>query len=254
MLLGGAVDPPPWAEGLIQTLENCTGMPGQRNWFHDVDRPEDQNYAFAGLSPQSSPSPSTQYPKSSFLGRKKPDKQVFPPAHWNENSCLPETSSRSHDRSPSHFKSRLHADLDRRATMSSHTFPATSSKTNNSLVADLEDPFDNNNAVNIISVTRSHIPRAASLGSKYPHSHGVSVPASNFRSQLIYDSAENNTTAVLHPSPFSESQNKISYIQLKPQLMRPLGPGEGLARAIALYDFKAVEVNARIHACFHLRN
>jgi len=122
----------------------------------------------------------------------------------------------------------------------------TSHKTNNSLVADLDDPFDNNNAVNIISVTRGHIPRAASLGGnfKYPHSHGVSFPASNFRSQSMHDFVENNDTALLDPSPFSESQNEFSYIQPKPQLMRPLDPGEGIARAIALYDFKAVEVIA----------
>jgi len=247
MLLGGAVDPPSWAEGLIKTLENCTGMPGQRDWVHDVNRPEDQSYTFAGLSPQSSPSPSTQYSKSSFLRRKKKqDKQVFPPAHWNENSCFPEASSQSHDRSSSHFESRLDANLNRRATTSSHAFPMTSHKTNSSLVADLDDPFDNNNAVNIISVTRGHIPRAASLGGnfKYPHSHGVSFPASNFRSQSMHDFVENNDTAILDPSPFSESQNEFSYIQPKPQLMRPLDPGEGIARAIALYDFKAVEVIA----------
>jgi len=246
MLLGGAVDPPPWAEGLIKTLENCTGMPGQRDWVHDVNRPEDQSYAFSGLSPQSSPSPSTQYPKPSFLRRKKSDKQIFPPAHWNENSYFHEASSQSHDRSSSHVESRLDADLNRRVTTSSHAFPLTSHKTNNSLVADLDDPFDNNNAVNIISVTRGHIPRVASLGGnfKHPHSHGVSFPASNFRSQSMHDLPENNDTAILDPSPFSEPQNEFSYIQPKPQLMRPLDPGEGIARAIALYDFKAVEVNA----------
>jgi len=246
MLLGGAVDPPPWAEGLIKTLENCTGMPGQRDWVYDVNRPEDQIYAFAGLSPQSSPSSSTQYPKSSFLRRKKPDKQVFPPAHWNEKSFLPEASSQSHDRSPSHVELRLDADLDRHATMSSHTFPMTSHKTNNSLVADLDDPFDNNNAVDLASIAKGHIPRAASLSGNFEHprSHGVPFPASNFRSQSMHDFAENNDTAIPDPSPFSESQNEFSYIQPKPQLMQLLEPGEGIARAIALYDFKAVEVNA----------
>jgi len=126
-----------------------------------------------------------------------------------------------------------------------------SHKTGNSLVADLDDPFGNNNGVNVAPVTTKHIPRAASLGGsfKYPYSDGLSSPASISRSQSMHGSAEDNNIALLGSSlPFFEAQKGSSYIQPKPQLLQPLKSGEGLARAIALYDFKAVEVNASL--CF----
>ena len=253
MLLGGAVDPPPWAEFLIKTLGNCTGMPGQRDWVHDVNRPEEHSYAFARPRPQSSPSSSTQYQRSSFLRKKKSDKQVFPPAHWDEDPYFRETSAQSHDfdRISGHFESRLNGDLDRRTTISSLSYSMPSHKTGNSLVADLDDPFGNNNAVNVAPVTTKHIPRAASLGGsfKYSYSDGLSSPASISRSQSMHGSAEDNKIAFLgSSSPFFEAQKGSSYIQPKPQLLQPLKPGEGSARAIALYDFKAVEVNASL--CF----
>ncbi|KXN81111.1 hypothetical protein AN958_06065 [Leucoagaricus sp. SymC.cos] len=222
MLLGGAVDPSPWAEGLIKTLENRTGMPGQREWIHDdFNRTPDQGYAFAGSSPQPSLPPSTQSRKTSFLRRKKSDKQSFPPAHWG----LDGTSSGEPD----------------------SYFPETTRQgTGNTLVTDLDDPFDNAIAASIIPTTRGHVPRATSLSGdfKYSYSNGSPSPASRSRSQSTYDTAEDYDNIYPH-SPLSDPQTRTSqqqiYIKPKPELTRSLDSEEGLARAIALFDFKAVE-------------
>jgi hypothetical protein len=64
-LLSGQIPPPEWAQPLIDTLDQCTGMPGGRTWVHDapttlspaLERGDpltaeraNQGYAFGGLS------------------------------------------------------------------------------------------------------------------------------------------------------------------------------------------------------------
>lgn len=251
MLLGGAVDPPPWAAGLIKTLENCTGMPGQRGWVHDDFNPSlDQGYAFAGPSPspQASPSPSTQSRRPSFLKRKKSDKQPFPPAHWEINdgeaSHLPEAPRHGYDfdRNPNSVNTRFDNGLERRATFTSPSNLPKSQRSDNTLVTDLDDPFDNVNAVNAAPVTRGHMPHATSLGGsfKYSYSNESSSPASRSPSQSIHGKAQNNDNA-FPSAPFSEPQKRHSYIRPGPRLMQSLAPEESIARAVALYNFKAVE-------------
>ncbi|KAJ3575907.1 hypothetical protein NP233_g800 [Leucocoprinus birnbaumii] len=251
MLLGGAVDPPPWAEGLIKTLENCTGMPGQRDWIHDgFNRSPDQAYAFASPSPQATPSPRTQSRRPSFLKRKKSDKQAFPPSHWgvdnNGDSYFPEVPRQGYgfDRAPSNFDTQFDSGLERRMTFSSRSNSTLAPQARNQFETDPDDPFDNSNAVEVATSTnRGHTPRAVSLGGnfKYSNSNDSSLPASRFRSQPTYNTAEDDENAITNSSPFVDSKKRHSYIQSKPELIRSLEPGEGVARAIALYDFKAVE-------------
>ncbi|KAF7796114.1 hypothetical protein EIP86_007287 [Pleurotus ostreatoroseus] len=50
MLLSGSVPPPEWASSLIQTLESCTGMPGNHRWVNEhFNRSSDDGYMFDGL-------------------------------------------------------------------------------------------------------------------------------------------------------------------------------------------------------------
>jgi hypothetical protein len=252
MLLGGAVDPPPWAGGLLRTLENCTGMPGTRDWINDdFNRSPDSVYAFASPSPRASPSPVPSSRKTSFLSRKK-DKQAFPPAHWevegNGDSYSPAATIQRYDsdRTPaSEFDSRFPP-----------RNPAISHRTGNSLVTDLDNPFGNADAITSTSAPRGHVPHAASLGGnfKYSYSNELSHPASRSVSQSKYNTSKDY--ANLSNSPFSDSQRRMSqhsYIKPKPELMQPLGPGQGLVHAIALFDFKAVEVYF-VHIRFILEN
>jgi hypothetical protein len=259
MLLGGAVEPPPWAEGLIKTLETRTGMPGQRDWIHDdSNRSPEQTYAFAGPSPQSSPSPGTQSRRTSFLRRKKSDKQAFPPAHWgvssnhDSDSYFPEPARSGYDfdRIPRNLDAESDGIEGRSAFSAPRSNPAIFHRTGNTLVTDLDDPFDNVNAtMSVPSAIRGHVPRATSLGGNFKYSsNGSASSAFRSRSQSTYHTTEDHDDSFSN-SPFSDPQKRMgqhSYMKPKPELTRSLEPGEGLARAIALFDFKAVEVDAAL--------
>lgn len=90
MLLTGAVPPPEWAQGLVKTLEQCTGLPGGRKWIEDGTPGLDGynghgdaarspgEYAFNGVGSQGNA------PKSPSLlsRRKKASSAAFPPGSW----------------------------------------------------------------------------------------------------------------------------------------------------------------------------
>ncbi|KAJ3513125.1 hypothetical protein NLJ89_g3129 [Agrocybe chaxingu] len=155
ILLGGAVDPPPWAMPLIKTLEACTGMPGHREW---VDEPRTPGA-------NSTPSP--------------------PPAHRStSNPFVP--SHRSSASSPKLFDMSWKSPLEYRDVIPTHQ-RATSLK------YDLRPANEDDDVCTPASLNRA-----------------ASTPA--------------------HP-----------IIKQREELTRPLLPGEGVARAIALYDFSAVE-------------
>lgn len=249
MLLGGAVDPPPWAESLIRTLEGCTGMPG-RGWIHDdYNRSPDQAYAFSATSSsQPSPSPSSQSRKSSFLRRKKDNKPSFPPSHWgvdgNEESYFSGNTapSRFGDRNTNTFETSFTGGLQRQSSYGSRSNPLITHKTGGTLVDDLDDPFDNVHAGASTSTSRGHVARTASLGGglQYPYPN-QSLPLS--RARPAYGTAEDDDGRF--DSSFSVTQkkpNQNSYFQPRPELIRGLNSGGGMSRAIALFDFKAVEV------------
>ncbi len=78
LLLSGAISHPPWIAPLIQTLEACTGLPGNRQWIEDGGRPS--AYAFGGVGSGGSQTPS--YLKK----KKKADKSMFPPESWGQET------------------------------------------------------------------------------------------------------------------------------------------------------------------------
>lgn len=216
LLLGGVVEPPTWATPLIKTLEACTGMPGGREWVYD-ERPRTPGgtYIFGGVaSPGAGPS------TPSFLRKKKKsEKDSFPPQSWGTASDSgsyftderPGTHSRNmtwdgHATIPSTFETRFESDFS--------VDQPISSKSN---------PFANGNSSSSepkITAKQRHTPYFKSTSLDYaspPYS-----PPSDI-------------------DPFSVPSHTLSYIKPKPELTRPLLPHEGVAKAIALYNFRAVE-------------
>jgi hypothetical protein len=88
-LLSGGYPAPDWAQGLIKTLEQCTGLPGGRKWVDDAPTPEAEypgssvrggEYAFAGVG-----SPGSVTPRQSpglLSRRRKAASVAFPPSSW----------------------------------------------------------------------------------------------------------------------------------------------------------------------------
>jgi len=246
LLLGGAVDPPSWASSLIKTLDACTGLPGNRRWIPE-DEPE-ANYAFA--------TPTSEVPPSQLKKKRKGDKLEFPPASWGEsrdsgsyfsdqvtNASLrgkPEIQnnwdaedSGNTSQFPTKFKSDFVPEQqDNKAYRHSRT--ATSVPT----AYDLFDPspapsspFEDNRSSQ--GHTRS---MSASPYSSYSNGFNPSSPSPNLYGSQAY-------TAKTDASPTSERRSSLStpFIKPKPELSRPLLPHEGVARAIALYDFQAAQ-------------
>ncbi|KAL1753238.1 hypothetical protein FB107DRAFT_218305, partial [Schizophyllum commune] len=203
-LLSGAIEPPAWARPLIQTLEVRTGLPGNRPWVHDrsvSDFGTGSGYAFGGIGSGGN-TPSTP----AQLKKKKRDngKAQFPPESWNEGP-------------DDYFGSTMSRRYDDTATNATASF---GTKFESDFVPEDE-------------------------GRRHPHL--TNKPNAN---NDLYGNAPNDLFGDYSPPPsppialnggaFGPTSPK-PHITPKPELTRPLGPGEGVARAIALYNFDAVE-------------
>ncbi|KAJ7739666.1 hypothetical protein DFH07DRAFT_752135 [Mycena maculata] len=237
VLLGGAVDPLSWAAPLIQTLDACTGLPGNRQWASEGE-PE-HGYAFA------TPSSGTLLP-TQLRKKRKGDKPDCPPASWGE----------SRD-SGSYFSNQV-ANASQRGKQEFENWDATESgstsefptKFKSDFVPQQQDkPYRHSRA----ATSMSHTPTVYDLFDPLP------VPTSLFgddkpahtrsMSSAPYSAYSNGfspspypLSANIEPSPTSERRFSQSppFIKPEPKLSRPL-PHEGVGRAIALYDFQAAQ-------------
>ncbi|KAH6916794.1 SH3 domain-containing protein [Coprinopsis sp. MPI-PUGE-AT-0042] len=214
MLLGGMVDPPVWAQPLINVLETCTRFPGGREWIEEHNRNTDAPYMFGSgvSSPAASPTLSRS---SSFFSRKKKPQVGFPPASWMtppDGSPVPEDN--------------YHAAPARRGTFDSDFMPSPSPSRRLSYA----EPTPPTNPF-----TRPpHLAHMRSNSMFTPPSRQSSVNGDDSLAdwQLEQGFLANRSKSLSHRRP----------IQPKPELSRPLDPFEGVARAIALFDFQAVEI------------
>ncbi|KAF4572541.1 hypothetical protein EYR36_007049 [Pleurotus pulmonarius] len=217
-LLSGSIDPPQWANNLVKTLEACTGLPGNRKWVDEGNTSRgDNGYAFGAMG-----SPSIGSRSPSILSKKKPSKPTFPPTSWGSTKD-----------EGSYFSSEFE-----------HTSPTSSQQKASDPFAEspvanptarFETRFDSDYTVDVKNPisSPSFSPTLKTHSRSFSHvppPSGPFFPSSN--SGDDYGEDEQDAFSTTSPKP---------YIQPKPELMRPLLPGEGVARAIALYDFNAVE-------------
>jgi SH3 domain-containing YSC84-like protein 1 len=223
-LLSGGIDIPSWAQPLISTIESCTGLPGNRKWINDHKDLSGSGSGYAFGSGLASPGAATP---SSLSKKKKGGQSPFPPTSWGEakegGSYFNDNSSRN-DQSP--FE-----DSKGRSTTSA-----------------FETQFQSD------FVPEDELPPASKAHTRMK-SAPISRPAENIMdSEMVWNSpaAPIHTKAASVSSPFDAQRSPMTrsfsqssahskpYITPKPELTRPLN--EGVARAIALYDFNAVEV------------
>ncbi|CAA7259976.1 unnamed protein product [Cyclocybe aegerita] len=254
MLLGGAVDPPPWAMPLIKTLEACTGMPGNREWV-DEPRTPGGSYAFGGVGSSESTGSSP-----SFLRKKKrPETSAFPPASWgaetNSGSYFSPTasqSSQSHSRNmtwdsgdssvTNSFSTKFESDSipERRPSPFKRTdFSANGTPSPPPALRTTSNPFVPSHR------SSGSSPKLFDMSWKSPPEYKNITPTHQRATSLKYDlRPANEDDDVFYTS---DSLNRAAstpahpIIKQREELSRPLLPGEGVARAIALYDFNAVE-------------
>ena len=214
MLLGGTIEPPDWASPLIKTLEACTGMPGGREWINDLSGgTSGSRYAFGGMA---SPSSRVNTP-SFFQKKKKADPPDFPPPTWQSDTqsdsfsspAARQIHSRNHtwDGGDYPFYSTSHSS-DLASEQKSSQSPDRPLVSTSSSFEDLANPF---------------------IASTNPFS----------RKSLMYTSSSTPNSLPAKDDPF---RSLMSVVKPREELARPLLPHEGIGRAVAIYDFNAVEV------------
>ncbi|EJD04279.1 DUF500-domain-containing protein [Fomitiporia mediterranea MF3/22] len=230
-LLSGAIDPPDWAQPLIKTLEACVGMPGGHKWVDDSfeSNTSESGYAFGGgvASPGSEVPPSLRKKKSST-------NSSFPPTHWGRRksggSFFHANDKEGFDddfRASTPSKTEETAYGPRSPAVANHAEdqPATAS-----FATKFESDYDTaDSTVKDTSFSRpSHRP-VQSLGSYSGHA-STFKPGSPFNDLPPFPNMNGNDMNVDRP-------------QLTPKraLLAPMSPHEGVGRAIALFDFTAIE-------------
>ncbi|OSX63710.1 hypothetical protein POSPLADRAFT_1139527 [Postia placenta MAD-698-R-SB12] len=202
-LLSGAVPSPEWAQPLIKTLEACTGMPGNRPWIQDFRSQHNghPSYAFGGDRPDSLSKTKKSKSRSSSFG--------FPPASWGKRKPAGsyfEDEFHDPNRAPDRPSPRLTRALN----------PATGyfdTKFKSDFVTDEQ--------------LRRH-PRLSSIDG----TGKIGMASGDLYSGLPVGS----------PPPVKlNSSGPPPRLTPKAELTRPLLPHEGVARAIALYNFDAVQ-------------
>ena len=234
-LLSGAVDCPEWASPLIKTLEMCTGLPGGRKWIDETN--VDSRYAFG--NGMESPGPGSTSPRRRSLisppswGRKKSSGSYFPSTPHEET--LPKAVA--HDTTATRsFQTQFDSDFGLIDTRPTHhpklslrqSPPHQSSFSPDSPFNDLP-PFpvnDANRNVNDLDSTFS----------------SMSLSKSNRRHTLSYEDNRRDSSAS-HARTFSDDRFARPHIAPKAELTAPLPLHEGIGRAIALFDFRAVQVS-----------
>ncbi len=273
-LLSGSIDPPDWAMPLIKSLEACTAMPGGRQWIQtDVGGRAkggfDEDYAFgAGVG-----SPGSETPPSILKRKGKAATSHFSPHSWSskKNSTSGSYFTSDHDndtmKEPDQIQEHQLIDV---------SVPSTY---DNSVTRQFETPFEsdfglidtstspqnhrrlsNKPGLTSPNTVRSPIlgnsnslssPRANSPRSPYTHGRNLSSSQSSNRFSITPDqfaTTNDPYSSLLDDFPQmsildgSTSPKAISKPRLtsKPGFDTPMRPGEG--RAVALYDFIAVQV------------
>ena len=242
-ILSGSVAPPDWAQPLIHTLESCTSPPGGRAWVADGQSSLGSSYAFGGIA-----SPNAEVPQSSRKQpRKSPTTPSFPPNSWGEP-----TNSGSYFGPP------------REEAISGSAWDYDQAPR-----IDDPSPFKNRFESDSTPTERSrmrHTPGQSldsSMGSSPPtrlqpvHSRSSSSAASAsnpFYSQAERENDGYDITSSFGPTledegnPFGLGSRAVDAAVARYReterdrvLSRPLAQGEGVGRAIALFDFRAVE-------------
>lgn len=211
MLLSGVVPPPAWAEDLIHTLGKCTGLPGGQTWIQDTpERGMSQEYAFGGLA-----SPGSEIKKS------KKSKSVssvssFPPPSWG-----------SRKDTGSYFDS---ADQD-------ITPPAYQANKHQSL-----NPFPRRDSVNFPVQFESHDPFHSPVTTHQPNllEDDLEVGSSQWSSTTASKRFSNPFQESYKAPPLARSDS-ASFSTAASPVQTSLSQRPNLLRAIAEYDFKAIE-------------
>jgi hypothetical protein len=241
-ILSGGVTPPDWAQPLIRTLESCTSSPGGRAWVAEDPSSRGSPYAFSGIA-----SSNAEVPPSLRKQPHKPStKPSFPPDSWgarrNSGSYFGPPREEGVSGSAWDYDQAPQIDDPSSETLSESDFAPTGRSR--------------------IQHTPGHS-LDFSKGSSAPtrlqpvHSRSSSSAASASNPFYSQEEREDDGYDIASPfgptledegNPFGPGSRIVDAVVTKYRdaerdrvLSKPLAQGEGVGRAVALFDFRAVE-------------
>ena len=261
MLLSGTVDKPEWAQTLIQTLEDCTGAPVGRRWVQELQGHNTGNYIFSGSgSPGTETGPSTLKKKERpGYFRRASSSSIFDFSRSQEDVEDPylRTNASTNSRKKSanttpYFETQFESDFVPETELRKHKRLAS---TGSSRWPDEEDDWEEGSPFNSTPETQST--GQSGVSRDWSHRRSVSAYTPKTYTTDDYTSVIRNRVNSLS-SDNDGSQDWIEDLDGRPppgydphkpkiapkkELVKPLTPADGVARAIALYDFNAVQVS-----------
>ncbi|KAH9990954.1 hypothetical protein BJV74DRAFT_836543 [Russula compacta] len=242
-ILSGSITPPSWTQPLIRTLEACTSSPGGRAWVADGRPSTGSSYAFGGIASSNTEVPQSlrkqqqrsatvpAFPSDSWGARKNSDGYFGPP---EEEAVF--GSAWDYDRAPqiddpSPFETRFESDF----------VPTVRSRARHTPGQSLDSSIGTSSGTRLQPAHSRSVSSAAGATNPFfsPEergSDGYDV-TSSFGPTLEDEDdpfGAGNRAMDAAAAQYREAErNRV--------LSRPLAQGEGVGRAIALFDFRAVE-------------
>jgi len=234
-VLSGGVTPPDWAQTLIHTLESCTSPPGGRAWMTDDRSSRGSSYAFGGIASRNaevSPSP-----------RRQPRKPSFPPDSWgarrNSGSYFGPPGEEAISGSAWDYDQPPR--IDNPSGFENDFSPTERSRAQHTPGQSLDSSMGNSSRTRVLPVHSRSSSSAASANNPF-----------NSRAEREndgYDIASPfGPTLEDEGDPFGPGSRVVEAAATKHReaernrvLSKPLSQGEGVGRAISLFDFRAVE-------------
>jgi len=255
MLLSGSVPPPEWVQPFIRTLESCTGLPGNRRWVNELNARSDEGYVFGGVESPRDENGSSSRSRPGMGSRKDSHGSYF---DFNEDSSPTKgsngttrsrasTYSTPRDRdepTTDFFDTRFESDFKPNAQSHKGPRPNFSSSTRA-----VDYPFKSTGSdasTHKRSVSAYTPPSSSRFNQSNPFDDGRGY---NRRTSYDFDhhdvDEDRDVFGAQIPSAAKGFRGNSPPAQPKlapkAELTRPLQPHEGIARAIALFDFNAVQ-------------
>jgi hypothetical protein len=230
-------------------------MPGSRKWINDENYDFNSNYAFGGGV--SSPGKD----KGLFLkgGKKKAVNQPFPPPAWGQkkdSGSYFDSDFRDNfgtpTRTPKPWDSSLEPDDFSTSKFGTHfesDFTADNPQTRNAGFSRSRDSNAADNPFTRGSVDDDYQSNISQRSTYHSRSMSAATPYS--QAYLSPGNLGSETNLVKHQRSFSLAQSP-PYVASNVELTSPLSPQDGVAQAIALYSFQAVEVCIRSYLTWKL--
>ncbi|KAF8271880.1 hypothetical protein EI94DRAFT_1719698 [Lactarius quietus] len=242
-ILSGSITPPEWAQSLIHTLEARTGTPGGRSWVQDGRPTSDSQYAFGGISSSNAEAPqssrkqqrkthnSGSFPPDSWGTPKNTGSYFGPPAEEAVSGSVWDYDQAPRIDDPPPFETRFESDFVPPVRPHGRHIPGQS-----------------------LDLFTSGSPRTVQKSTHARSSSSTTSTTNPFYSKAERESDGYDIATPFGPTledednPFGPGTRSVEEAAARHReaernriLSQPLAQGEGVARAIAQYDFRAVE-------------